>query len=100
MTALKQEVNKLSGIYPDFYVLVEWKAVGELVDALGGVEFDVPYDMHYDDPEQDLYIIHLSLAGDEEHITYRRFLQEIAVHELEKTGGKNNAAGKGKRKQK
>jgi len=56
MTALKQEVNRLSGIYPDFYVLVEWKAVGELVDALGGVEFDVPYDMHYDDPEQDLYI--------------------------------------------
>lgn len=56
MNALKQEVSKLTGILPDFYVLVEWDAIGELVDALGGVEFDVPYEMHYEDPEQDLYI--------------------------------------------
>ena len=56
MTALKQEVSKLTGILPDFYVLVEWDAIGELVDALGGVEFDVPYLMDYKDPEQDLYI--------------------------------------------
>ena len=56
MTALKQEVSKLTGIYPDFYVLVQWEAIGELVDALGGVYFDVPFDMDYDDPYQDLHI--------------------------------------------
>lgn len=56
ITALKQEVSKLTGIYPDFHVLVEWDAIGELVDALGGVEFDVPYLMDYKDPEQNLYI--------------------------------------------
>ena len=56
MTALKQEVSKLTGIYPDFYVLLEWDAVGELVDALDGVYFDVPFDMNYDDPAQDLHI--------------------------------------------
>ncbi len=56
MTALKQEVSKLTGIYPDFYVLIQWEAVGELVDALGGVYFDVPFDMNYDDPAQDLHI--------------------------------------------
>lgn len=58
MTALKQEVAHLTGITPDFYVIVEWKAIGELVDALGGVEFDVPFDMNYDDPTpgQDLHI--------------------------------------------
>lgn len=56
MTALKQEVSRLTGIYPDFYVLVEWEAIGNLVNAIGGVEFDVPYDMDYDDPEQDLHI--------------------------------------------
>jgi len=49
-------VGKLTGILPDFYVMVEWDAVGELVDAIGGVTFDVPYDMHYDDPVQDLHI--------------------------------------------
>ncbi len=56
MNALKAEVEKLTGIYPDFYVMVDWDAVGNLVDAIGGVWFDVPYTMDYDDPEQDLYI--------------------------------------------
>ena len=56
MTALKQEVSKLTGIYPDFYVLVQWEAIGELVDAIGGVHFEVPFDMDYDDPAQDLHI--------------------------------------------
>ena len=56
MTALKQEVSRLTGIYPDFYVMVGWEANGELVDALGGVYFDVPFDMNYDDPYQDLHI--------------------------------------------
>ena len=56
MTALKREVEKLTGVLPDFYVLVEWDAVGELVEALGGVEFEVPFDMDYDDPAQDLHI--------------------------------------------
>ncbi len=53
MGALKEAVADLTGILPDFYVLVEWEAIGELVDAVGGVEFEVPFDMDYDDPYQD-----------------------------------------------
>ncbi len=56
MAALKEQVAKLTGIAPDFYVVVEWKAIGELVDAIGGVEFEVPFLMDYKDPEQDLVI--------------------------------------------
>ena len=56
MAALKKEVANLTGITPDYYVIVEWEAIGELVDALGGVEFEVPFDMVYDDPYQDLHI--------------------------------------------
>jgi len=56
IAALKQEVANLTGITPNFYVIVEWEAIGELVDALGGVEFEVPFDMDYDDPYQDLHI--------------------------------------------
>ena len=56
MAALKQQVSKLTGIMPDYYVLLEWEAIGELVDAIGGVEFEVPFDMDYDDPYQDLHI--------------------------------------------
>lgn len=53
---LKQQVAYLTGVMPDFYVIIEWEAVGELVEALGGVEFDVPRDMNYDDPYQNLHI--------------------------------------------
>lgn len=41
---------------PDFTVTVEWEAVGELVDAIGGVWFDVPFNMYYRDEYQDLFI--------------------------------------------
>ncbi len=54
--AVYTEVSQLVGFVPDFSVVVEWEAVGELVDAIGGVWFDVPYDMYYDDPTQDLHI--------------------------------------------
>lgn len=44
------------GFEPDYQVIVEWEAVGKLVDAIGGVYFDVPYNMDYHDPYQDLVI--------------------------------------------
>ena len=44
INALKQEVGELTGVFPDYYVIVQWEAVGELVDAIGGVEFEVPLD--------------------------------------------------------
>lgn len=54
--ALDEEIAQLVGFEPDFQVVVEWKAVGELVDALGGVYYDVPRNMYYVDPTQDLVI--------------------------------------------
>lgn len=53
---LYKEISQLVGFEPDFQVVVEWEAVGEIVDAMGGVRFDVPQDMNYDDPYQDLHI--------------------------------------------
>lgn len=56
MTALKQWVGRTTGIVPNFYVILEWEAVGKLVDAVDGVTFTVPFNMNYDDPAQDLHI--------------------------------------------
>ena len=53
---LYKEIAQLVGFEPDFQVVVEWDAVGEIVDAIGGVWFDVPMDMNYKDPYQDLVI--------------------------------------------
>ena len=52
MDALREEVGDLTGVTPDFYVIVQWEAVGELVDAIDGVYFDVPFDMYYNDLSQ------------------------------------------------
>ena len=56
MDALTQEVSKLAGFVPDYRVFIHWVLVGQMVDAIGGVEFDVPFHMEYDDPAQDLHI--------------------------------------------
>lgn len=45
--ALDSEISQLVGFVPDYQIVLEWKAVGELVDALGGVQFDVPVDMKH-----------------------------------------------------
>lgn len=56
MAALMDAVEKLVGFRPDGYVLIDLDGFVDLVDLMGGVEFDVPVDMHYSDPSQDLYI--------------------------------------------
>lgn len=38
------------------YFIVDTDALKELVDAIGGVTFNVPIDMNYDDPTQNLHI--------------------------------------------
>lgn len=53
---LKEAVGDLFGFTPDFYVIVNWEAFGRLVDAIGGVDFEVPFHMEYKDPTQNLYI--------------------------------------------
>ena len=54
--ALYKEISQLVGFEPDYQVIVEWEAVGKIVDAMDGVYFDVPRDMNYEDPYQDLSI--------------------------------------------
>ena len=54
--ALMREVSELVGFMPDFHVFIDWELVGEMVDAIGGVWYDVPYRMYYKDPYQDLSI--------------------------------------------
>lgn len=54
--ALKNEVAELVGFTPDYYVQIDWALVGEMVDAIGGVWFDVPRHMEYYDPFQNLNI--------------------------------------------
>jgi LCP family protein required for cell wall assembly len=53
---LRREVKTLFGFIPDYYVVLNMRAFERIIDAVGGVDINVPFDMKYTDPRQDLYI--------------------------------------------
>ena len=59
MALMSETVSYGLGIPVDYTVEVNLDGFVQLIDAIGGVEFNVPINMDYDDPYQDLYI-HLS----------------------------------------
>ena len=60
---LMKYVTDITGINVKYYLMVDTEALKVLVDEIGGVTFNVPIDMDYDDSSQDLYI-HLK-AGEQ-----------------------------------
>lgn len=58
-----ERISDVTNLELDNYVIIDTEALIKLVDAIGGVTFDVPIDMNYDDITQDLHI-HLT-AGEQ-----------------------------------
>lgn len=56
-------VNEITDLDIKYYVVVKTEALIKLVDVIGGITFDVPIDMNYDDTSQNLHI-HLK-AGEQ-----------------------------------
>lgn len=56
MDVLLSDLKKITGLDIKYYVRVDTEALKKLVDLIGGVEFDVPINMKYDDPTQKLHI--------------------------------------------
>lgn len=53
---LAAEISDTLGVPVDFTIQVNLKGFVELVDAIGGVDFNIPVNMNYDDPTQNLSI--------------------------------------------
>ncbi|MBQ9603863.1 MAG: LCP family protein [Firmicutes bacterium] len=53
---LLKQIDDMFGVKPDYYVKVNFDGFNEIVDSVGGIQFDVPMDMDYEDPTQNLYI--------------------------------------------
>lgn len=51
-----EAIEKITDLEIPNYFIVDTDALKELVDAIGGVTFNVPINMDYDDPTQDLHI--------------------------------------------
>ena len=53
---LINKINSITGLDLKYYINVDTKGLRELVDSIGGIYYEVPIDMDYDDDTQDLYI--------------------------------------------
>ena len=53
---LMQGLRDILGFEIGNYVVVDLAAFEQIVDAVGGIKYNVPVDMHYSDPEQGLEI--------------------------------------------
>ncbi|MBO5560396.1 MAG: LCP family protein [Firmicutes bacterium] len=53
---LLKQIDDMFDVKPDYYVKVNFDGFNEIVDSVGGIQFDVPMDMDYEDPTQNLYI--------------------------------------------
>ena len=51
-----EAVNEITGLDIEYYMVISNNALVDLVDEIGGVEFDVPIDMDYDSNNQNLHI--------------------------------------------
>jgi LCP family protein required for cell wall assembly len=54
--ACKSVHDVLQGIHINYYAVINYDGVAKIVDAIDGVPIDVPFDMHYTDRKQNLYI--------------------------------------------
>lgn len=52
----EKDVASLTGFYVNRYVLFDIEGIEKVIDAIGGVYIDIPRNMNYEDPTQDLYI--------------------------------------------
>ncbi len=53
---LFEEIETVTGLKADKYVVVSFKGFRDAIDAIGGVTVNVPMRMYYTDPVQSLYI--------------------------------------------
>ncbi|HHW49732.1 MAG TPA: LCP family protein [Clostridiaceae bacterium] len=53
---LVDTLSKMFGVNIKYYVYLDIKTFRDIIDLLGGVEINVPVDMDYDDPIQNLHI--------------------------------------------
>lgn len=65
MSGIINQVKDLTGLPINYYLMVNFEGFRKAIDVLGGVDFDVPLDLNYDDPSQNL---HINLKAGMQHL--------------------------------
>lgn len=60
-----RQIKSMTGLPIHYFLTINFDGFKEVIDALGGVDFDVPYNMNYDDPVQNL---HIHLNAGQQHL--------------------------------
>ncbi len=81
---LTEELANLLDISIDYYIRVDFDAFHYFIDSIGGVDFDVPRDMKYDDPTQDL---HIDLEAGMQHLDGEKAEQLVRFRKDNYGGG-------------
>jgi len=70
--ALRKGIEKITGFPIDSYAFIDIEAAAKIVDIIGGVDYNVPVDMFYDDPAQDL---HIAISKGMQHLDGDNFVK-------------------------
>ncbi len=81
-----RQIKDLTGLPIHYVMTIGFHAFKEIIDALGGVDFNVPYNMDYDDPYQNL---HIHLQAGPQH------LDGQAAHDFVRFRHNNNGSAPG-----
>ena len=81
MAALIDLIEDCVGFRPDGYVLIDWNGFEELVDVMGGIDFEVPMDMDLDGVTLTAGMQHL---GGREALTVARFRAGYSLADLQR----------------
>ena len=66
---LAEAVSKvLNGMPIHYYMAVDYEGVGNIVDAIGGVWYDVPFHMKYDDTTKGIEDLHIDIPAGRQHL--------------------------------
>lgn len=75
--AAKAWLSEALGVPLHYFLILDLDCLGRLVDAVGGVDVEIPMDLHYSDPAQNLEIhlpqgqVHLDGATAEQFVRFR-----------------------------
>lgn len=56
---IDQQLDEIAGVIgfrPDKYIVADFDGIADIVDAIGGIDYEIPFDMSYHDESQDLSI--------------------------------------------
>ena len=79
-------VKKITGLPVHYFMTVDFDGFKDIINALDGVDFNIPYKMDYDDPVQDL---HIHLTPGMQH------LDGQAAHDFVRFRHNNNGSAPG-----